>query len=153
MPRSFVYILTIITCTVPLLFGQTGQGWEAAWNASSSSSSFVPSGLAREIVATELGARNGESETLHARRSFAAALDVERALRFGYTSQEARARLRQSLRLEASAGTEGGGRMAAKLAKVERKNSQSGKAGAVGTGSAIGTGSTGTGTGKGKNGQ
>jgi nucleotidyltransferase/DNA polymerase involved in DNA repair len=86
------------------------------------SSSFAPSALARETALKELGAEPGESDEAFARRAFAAALSVERALRFGATCQEARARLHQELRLESSAGAENGKRMVAKLAKSERKN-------------------------------
>jgi len=101
--------------------------WTRAWNAAASSSSFVPSRLARDIVRAELVPLKGEEAEAHAARSFAAALRVERALRFGYTRQEAGARLRQSLRLQESVGAENEERMSSKLAKAIRENHPAGR--------------------------
>lgn len=110
--------------------------------------SFSPSKLARELVRTEIGERSGESAEARAGRIFAAEIDAEKALRLGYTYQETRARLRQTLRLEISAGEEKGKRMASKLAKIERKNSVRQKSKAPGGG--IGSGKS---SGKGQNGR
>lgn len=103
------------------------ERWEQAWNAAQESASFTPSKLTMKLVQTEIGEREGEAVEERAGRAFAAALEVERAMRLGYTYQETQARLRQTLRLEVSAGTEKGKRMAAKLAKIERTNSIGGK--------------------------
>jgi hypothetical protein len=84
--------------------------------------SFEPSPLAREIALSAIGPRSEtESEEAHLRRAYEASLQVERSLRFGLTGQEARARLRQRLRLLAAAGEEAGERVAAKMKEVERR--------------------------------
>ena len=122
--------------------------WEQAWDAAQASASFKPSKLARELVRTEIGEREGEAVEERAGRAFAAALEIERDLRIGYTYQETRAKLRQALRLEVSAGTEKGKRITAKLAKSERKNSVGNKGKALAAKTKPVTGSE-----KGKNGR
>lgn len=134
MRRAFGFYLFWAASSAAFLFGQSptvpadsdASRWNSAWESAAGSSPFGPSALARETVLGELGARPGESAESHARRAFAAALEVERSLRFGYTLQESRARLRRTLRLESSVGEGNGGRMAANLEKAERRNAKRG---------------------------
>ncbi len=108
---------------------ETAQGrWERAWGVAEAGSSFAPSKLAKELARTEVLGRVGESPEDLATRAFAAAVAAERALRLGYTYQEARAQLRQRDRLEASSGNGKGKKIAAKMAAVERKSAIRGKA-------------------------
>lgn len=133
--RSIRIVLLLGLCAVSLSFAQEERKpddsdrsrWERAWTEASSSASFSPSSLAREIVQGELVAYAGEDAESHARRSFAAALRVESALRFGATGQETRARLRQSIKVQERVGAESAERMTARLAKTERENPQSGR--------------------------
>jgi hypothetical protein len=131
MRRSFILFLFLAVSAAA--FGQTrtpptdaAARWNVAWEAEEAASPFGPSVLARQAVLAELRARPDESAESHARRSFAAALAVERSLRLGYTLQESRARLRRSLRMADSAGAGNGERMAAKLEKMERASAKRG---------------------------
>lgn len=134
MRRAFVFYLFWAASSAASLYGQSatmpvnsdGSRWAAAWESAAGSSPFVPSELARETVLRELGIKPGESAESHARRAFAAALELERSLRFGYTLQESRARLRRTLRLESSVGAGNGERMAENLEKAERRNAKRG---------------------------
>ncbi len=101
--------------------------WERAWDTVQEEAGFSPSELTRQLVRATVEARAGETAEAHAERTFAAALRVERSIRLGNTYQEARARLRQTLRIESSDKTGKGSRMATKLAKAERKNAANGK--------------------------
>ncbi len=107
--------------------------WERAWNSAQEEAAFAPSKLTRRMVRAMVDPRPGETAEAHAERSFAAASRVERSIRLGVTYQEARARLRQTLRLESSDKTGKASRMAAKLAKAERKSASRGKSAATKT--------------------
>lgn len=84
--------------------------------------SFDPSPLARRISLSAIGPKSEtESEESHQVRAYEAALQVERSIRFGLTGQEALARLRQRLRLQAAAGDESAERVEAKMKAIERR--------------------------------
>lgn len=135
MRRAFLLAFIFLTFAVLPMIAQPEASeeaaqdrWERAWGVAEAGSSFAPSKLAKELVRTGVRGRAGESPEDLAARAFAAAVAAERALRLGYTYQEARAQLRQRDRLEVSSGNGKGKRIAAKLAAIERKSAIRGKA-------------------------
>ena len=126
-PIRWSLSLACILSAASAVSQDSAAAWRRAWEEAAASGPYAPSPVARAMAEAEFGDLSDAAHSAASyagfderfRLAFAAALQAERALRFGATAQEARAELRQRLRLHTERGETDGERIAGKLRKAE----------------------------------